>query len=71
VEAELQDRAERAGKSIEEFVVFMAGIQPRQETEKLSPKERGAAYRAWAASHRHTLPLSDFAVSRESIYEDR
>jgi hypothetical protein len=70
-EAELQRRAERSGKSIEEFVIFMAGITPPGEEEKRSPEERAAAFRAWAESHRDTPPLSDYAVSRESMYEGR
>jgi len=37
----------------------------------LTSEERAAAFEAWAASHRVTPPLSDDAVSRESIYEDR
>jgi hypothetical protein len=38
----------------------------------LSPSERAAAYRAWAASHPRTTPvLSDEAISRESIYTNR
>jgi hypothetical protein len=38
----------------------------------LSPAERAAAYRSWAASHpRNTPVLSDQAISRETIYSDR
>lgn len=37
-----------------------------------TPQERAKAYRAWAASHSHTTPLlSDEAISRETMYEER
>jgi hypothetical protein len=37
----------------------------------LSAEERAAAFEIWSASHRSTEPLSDYAVSREGIYEGR
>ncbi|WP_250122223.1 hypothetical protein [Chroococcidiopsis sp. CCMEE 29] len=38
---------------------------------KTTPEERARAFREWASSHdRNTLLLSDYAVSRESIYDD-
>lgn len=37
-----------------------------------TPEERARAFREWAESHdRNTALLSDYAVSRESIYDDR
>lgn len=37
-----------------------------------TPHERAEAFRAWAESHRRDTPLlSDFAVSRESMYGER
>ncbi|MBN3899655.1 MAG: hypothetical protein V7L14_20915 [Nostoc sp.] len=39
--------------------------------ETATAEEWVTAFREWAASHRHdTPPLSDYAVSRESMYED-
>ncbi|HLO84479.1 MAG TPA: hypothetical protein VK203_05600 [Nostocaceae cyanobacterium] len=39
--------------------------------ETATPDEWVKAFREWSASHHHNvLPLSDYAVSRESIYED-
>jgi hypothetical protein len=36
-----------------------------------TPQMRAAAFRLWAASHRHGIPaLSEEALSRESMYED-
>lgn len=38
----------------------------------LSPAERAAAFRSWAASHpRRTPVLSDQAISRDTMYSDR
>ncbi len=39
--------------------------------ETATASEWVTAFREWAASHRHNVPpLSDYAVSRESMYED-
>jgi hypothetical protein len=39
--------------------------------ETATTQEWVEAFQEWAASHHHnTSPLSDYAVSRESIYED-
>ena len=41
-------------------------------TDRLSPKERAKKWREWAAGHSHKSPLlSDEAISRKTIYEDR
>ncbi|NDJ23597.1 hypothetical protein GS682_18530 [Nostoc sp. B(2019)] len=49
-------------------------VQPSREPpfyETATAKEWVTAFREWAASHRHDAPsLSDYAVSRESMYED-
>jgi hypothetical protein len=43
--------------------------RPFHETATAS--EWVTAFQEWAASHRHNAPpLSDYAVSRESMYED-
>jgi hypothetical protein len=40
--------------------------------QKTDPKEWGRQFHEWAESHdRTTPPLSDEAISRESIYPDR
>jgi hypothetical protein len=41
------------------------------ETQTLSPEERAAAFEAWSAGHRSTPLLSDYAASRDGIYEGR
>lgn len=39
--------------------------------ETATAEEWVTAFQAWAANHRHDAPpLSDYAVSRESMYED-
>lgn len=39
---------------------------------KTTPEERARAFREWAKSHdRNTPLLSDYAVSRESIYQEQ
>ncbi|MFN6568247.1 hypothetical protein A6770_30900 [Nostoc minutum NIES-26] len=49
-------------------------VQPSTERpfyETATASEWVTAFREWAASHRHDAPpLSDYAVSRESMYED-
>jgi len=50
-------------------------VQPQQVQHPLyetaSPEELAQAFRVWASSHEHNLPLlSDYAVSRESMYSD-
>ncbi len=46
-------------------------IIDRTQTETLSPEERAAAFEAWSAGHRPAPLLSDYAVSRDGIYEGR
>lgn len=39
--------------------------------ETATPEERARAFREWASSHERNTPLlSDYAVSRESMYDD-
>ncbi|MEA5507982.1 hypothetical protein VB735_33855 [Halotia wernerae UHCC 0503] len=49
-------------------------VQPSRERpfhETATAEEWVTAFREWAASHRHDAPpLSDYAVSRSSMYED-
>lgn len=37
----------------------------------LNGKEKAAAFEQWAQGHRDTLPFSDEAISRASMYPDR
>jgi hypothetical protein len=72
IEAGLLAQAETAGMTVEEFLLSLVEDVVRPEpAAALSPEERGAAFEAWSASHRATPPLSDHAISRESMYEGR
>jgi hypothetical protein len=71
IEEELVARARAAGLSTEEFVNrelerLVASTPP---TSKLTPEERVRLWNEFLASHSvGGPPLSDYAVSRESIY---
>jgi len=72
LEEELAARALAKGLSTEEFVnrelerLIMASTHPMSE---LTPEERVRRWEEWVASHSvGGPPLSDYAVSRESIY---
>jgi hypothetical protein len=72
VEAELVARARAAGMSLADYLLsIVEGVvfPPVQRTS--TPEERAVAFEAWSAQHRLTPPLSDHAVSREAMYEDR
>lgn len=71
LEEELAARARAEGLSIEEFVNrelerLVASAPP---VSKLTPEERVRLWNEFLASHSvEGPPLSDYAVSRESIY---
>jgi hypothetical protein len=71
LEEELTARAQAEGLSTEEFVNrelerLVASTPP---TSKLTPEERVRLWNEFLASHSvGGPPLSDYAVSRESIY---
>jgi hypothetical protein len=70
VEAGLIARAQASGLTVEAFLLLVvegAVLPATQKTQ--SAEERAAAFEAWSASHRATPPLSDYAVSRDAIYE--
>jgi hypothetical protein len=70
LEAGLVAQAQATGMTVEEYLLSMvesAVLKPAQKG--LSSQERAAAFEAWSAAHRPTPPLSDYAVSREGIYE--
>jgi hypothetical protein len=72
VEAGLLAQAQASGMTVEEYILSMVEGAVFLENQKtLSPEERAAAFEAWSANHRPTPPLSDYAVSREAMYEGR
>jgi hypothetical protein len=72
LEAGLIAQAQASGMTVEEYVLSVVEGAVLPATQKtLSAEERAAAFEAWSASHRNTAPLSDYAVSRDGIYERR
>jgi hypothetical protein len=65
IEAGLGARAAAEGISVPEYVAWLEQVSP------LSTAERAAAWRQAATGLPRTPPLSDEAISRESIYCDR
>ena len=75
-EAALKTQAEARGISVEQLVLELTEqLVPSTSIahlQKTNPKEWMRQFRAWAESHDHTTPpLSDEAISRDSIYPDR
>ena len=72
LEAGLLAQAQAGGKTLEEYLLSMVSGAITPATGKvLTPEQRAAAFQAWSAGHRPTPPLSDYAASRESMYEGR
>ncbi|MGA3189670.1 MAG: hypothetical protein ABSF22_21395 [Bryobacteraceae bacterium] len=65
IEANLVAKAEAQGLPLPQYV---ANLLRRQV---LSPEERAAAWLESVKGLPHTPPLSDEAISRESLYPDR
>jgi hypothetical protein len=58
--------------TVEEYLLSVVeGVVLPGTGNRLSPEQRAAAFEAWSANHRATPPLSDYAVSREAMYEGR
>ena len=70
VEAGLAARAQASGMTVEEYLlsVVEGAVLPAMH-KPLSAEERAEAFEAWSAGHRPTPALSDYAVSRDGIYE--
>jgi len=72
VEAGLVAEAEAKGVTVEEYILSMIeSVVSPAAAKTLSPNERAAAFEAWSAQHRPTPILSDYAISREAMYEGR
>jgi hypothetical protein len=72
VEAGLLAQAQANGMTLEEYLLSVVeGAAFSLAQKALSPEDRAAAFEAWSANHRPTPPLSDHAVSRESMYQGR
>ena len=73
IEADLLAQARAQGLDLSQYVehVLRKQVPSRGADSILSPAERANAWRASALGLPHTPPLSDDAVSRDSIYGDR
>jgi hypothetical protein len=70
LEAGVLAQAQASGKTVEAYLLSVVETVVFAGHENTLPGEqRAAAFEAWAASHRATPPLSDYAVSREGLYE--
>ena len=71
IAAKLAAQAQARGISIDAYLRSL--VEEQEDTSvtssPMTPAERAAAFRAWAESHKSDAPpLSDEAISRESIY---
>jgi hypothetical protein len=58
--------------TVEEYLLSMVeGAVLPAAPKTLSPEQRAAAFESWSANHRITPLLSDYAVSREAMYDGR
>jgi len=72
IAAGLVARARAHGLELRQFVEqLIRESVPQRVDSALSPAERAAAWRESSRGLPHTPPLSDEAISRESIYGDR
>lgn len=72
LEAGLTAQARASGMTVEEYLLAVVEGAVLSATQYAhSAEERAAAFEAWSAAHRPTPPLSDYAVSRDGIYEGR
>ena len=71
IEADLVAQARDHGLELPQYVesLLREQVSPRAGSA-LSPGERAAAWRESTRDLPHTQPLSDDAISRESIYGD-
>lgn len=70
-----RQKAEARGLTVEQWLLELADQSTPSTSiahlQKTNPKEWMRQLRAWSQSHdRTTPPLSDEAISRESIYPD-
>ena len=72
IEADLAAQADAHGVPLPEYLRHLLEEHRSAGTHRaLTPDQRAAAWRAFAKDLPHTPPLSDAAISRESIYDAR
>jgi hypothetical protein len=69
VEAGLLTQAQASGMTLEDYLLSLVegAVRPKAQANS-STEQRAAAFEAWAAGHRSTPLLSDYAISREAIF---
>jgi hypothetical protein len=72
LEAGLFAQAQDSGMTVEEYLlsVIESAVLPAGQHTLLT-EERAKEFEEWSAGHRPTTPLSDYAVSRDAMYEGR
>jgi hypothetical protein len=72
LEAELLMQSRASGMTVEEYLLSVVERTVLPQTgQTWSPEERASAFEAWSAAHRPTPLLSDYAISRDGMYEGR
>lgn len=71
IEAELAALAEARGLALPQYVQRVLKEQLYARADALSPAERAAAWRASVEGLPLSPPLSDTAISRDSLYDAR
>jgi hypothetical protein len=71
IEAGLIAQARANGMTLEQYLLSIVEGAALRTAKSMSPEEQAAAFEAWSAGHRPTPPLSDDAISRESMYDGR
>ena len=71
IESSLVAQAEARGLPLAQYVEYLLREQVPIHAAALTPAERAAAWRESVKGLPNTPPLSDEAISRESIYGDR
>ena len=74
IAAKITAQAAERGVSVDAYLRLLVEEREKQAAPQktLSPHEKARLWREWAASHNPNTPLlSDEAISRESIYEER
>jgi hypothetical protein len=71
VEAGVLAQAQASGMTVEEYLLSVVESTVLASQKEAAAEDRAAAFEMWSAGHRLTAPLSDYALSRESMYEGR
>ena len=73
IEASLSAQAQAHGMALPEYVedVLRRQVSQSPKSSSLTPAERASAWIEGSKRFPHTHPLSDEAISRESMYDTR